>query len=452
MTTNGEAWSDPGAPHVLYVAWGYPPARSAGMYRALATANAFAKAGWRVTVLTTTQATLERLTGTDPATEEHIDSRINVVRVPFEETKGAGDLQHWSRWRVFSPLAWNFARAMWSQVPFPEPVYGSWRTPLVKAADRIHAHVPVDLVVGSANPNVDFAPGDYLHRRYGVPYVMDYRDTWHLSVYSGRTIGPRWRRSRRLERRLLKNACEAWFVNDAILGWHAKMHPDSASRFHVLANGYDANFIDGLSRRSRQPGDGLVFGFLGTVYGPMPLRETLEGWRLARNSSAILRESELQFYGRLGHYAEPDATATALLDEFAHDGIRYVGPISKSEVARTYSAIDALVLILGRSKYVTSGKVFEYASTGLPILALHHRETAATATLDGYPHVFAVEEPSPRNIADAFTACAEQMNTITDSDVAEARKWAQSLSRDAQLEPRVAALRSLVTARSKDAS
>ena len=43
---------DGGRPRLLYVAWGFPPCRGSGVYRALATANAFAAGGWDVTVLT----------------------------------------------------------------------------------------------------------------------------------------------------------------------------------------------------------------------------------------------------------------------------------------------------------------------------------------------------------------------------------------------------------------
>ena len=70
-------------PHVLYVAWGFPPCRGGGVYRALATANRFAAKGWRVTVLTADRDTFVRYTGADPSLEERIDGRITVVRVPF---------------------------------------------------------------------------------------------------------------------------------------------------------------------------------------------------------------------------------------------------------------------------------------------------------------------------------------------------------------------------------
>src|SRR5690554_3974765 len=98
--------ADGSAPHLLYVAWGYPPSRGAGMYRALATANALAAAGWKVTVLTADKETFDVLTGTDPTMESSIDPAITVVRVPFDASRGEADLRKWSRTRAVSPLWW----------------------------------------------------------------------------------------------------------------------------------------------------------------------------------------------------------------------------------------------------------------------------------------------------------------------------------------------------------
>lgn len=438
------AQTGPRPPHVLYVAWGYPPSRGAGMYRALATANAFARDGWRVTVLTATRETFERLTGSDPESEAYIDPRIHVVRIPFDPELGETDLRAWSRARVYSPLLWNFVRWLLSWLPFPESGYGAWKTPLVRATDAIHREHPVDLVVGSANPNVDFAPGRRLRRTHGVPYVLDHRDAWHLDVYSGRRIGARWGRSNRLERRLMDDAQEAWFVNAPIRDWHAAEYPRRAEHFHVVANGYDPVFLEPAPARVVDPERGLTFGYLGTIYGPMPLRETLEGWRLARAESPIVARSRLVFRGRLGHFAEPDAATAALLDEYRGDEVSHLGPVSKSQVSAVYGGFDALLLILGRSRYVTSGKVFEYAATGLPIAALHHPDTAATSALRGHPHLFPVAEPTPRLIADALIATAHDVVSAAPGEAERTRRWAEHLSRDAQLLPRVAALRAAV--------
>jgi glycosyltransferase involved in cell wall biosynthesis len=439
-------------PHVLYVAWGYPPSRGAGMYRALATANAFARDGWKVTVLTATRDTFERLTGSDPESEEFIDPRINVVRIPFVPERDETDLRKWSRARLYSPRLWDYVQWQFSGRDFPELGYGSWVRPLVAAAEQIHRDDPVDLTVGTANPNVDFAPGMHLKRTHGVPYVIDHRDAWHLDFPTGRPLGRSFNRSRRLERRLMDGATEAWFVNAPIRDWHAQLYARNSGAFHVVANGFDPVFLTSDVESSavaapEVPRGSLTIGYLGTIYGRVPLRETLEGWVRARAESELIARSRLVFRGRLGHYAEPDPEVAALLEEYRSHGVGYLGPVSKTQVMSAYQSFDALVLLLARSRFVTSGKVFEYAATGLPIAALHHPDTAATSVLSGYPRVFPVAEPTPRLIADAFISLAEHTASATDQDAREAREWAAHLSRDAQLTPRITALRARLEAR-----
>lgn len=418
------------------------------MYRALATVNAFARDGWDVTVLTATRETYERLTGSDPATEQSIDKSVRVVRIPFDPARGEEDLERWSRSRVASPLLWSYLRWLASSAKFPEGGYGHWTRALKRAAERIHAEKPVDLVVGTANPNVDFVPGVLLHQKAGVPYVMDYRDGWSLDVYTGRRANSRRSRAGRIERRMLRGATEAWFVNEPIRAWHEREYPENAHNFHVVANGWDPEFLQ-LTPRARLGNDGaLTFGYLGTIYGPMPLQTALEGWRLARSRSALIARSRLEFRGRLGHFAEPDPHAAELLAAFHDDDVSYLGPVSKTTVAEAYGALDALLLIVSKSAFVTSGKVFEYAATGLPIAAVHHPETGATSVLEGRPAWFPVREVTAEEVARVIEEAGEHALGMSGHAVRAAQEWAQPLARDEQLAPRVKALRALVESRS----
>lgn len=435
-------------PHLLYVAWGYPPSRGAGVYRALATANAFVRQGWDVTVLTASREVFEYQTGTDTELEKNIDPRVNVVRVPFSWIRGEPDLSKWSRGRVESNLLWTYLRAQKDRIDFPEPVYGGWRRALLAATENVHRNKPVDLVIGTANPNVDFVPGWHLHKKAQVPYVMDYRDTWHLDVYQDKRIGSPRSRSSRVERRLLASAAEAWFVNAAIRDWHAQEYPPKRGEYHVVANAFEEEFAEkfhGMQPASiGRAGEGLVFGYLGTIYGPMPLRESLDGWRMAREQSSLINSSRLVIRGRLGHYSEPDPKVLAILDEYRVHGVSYEGPVSKTDVAAVYKTFDALLLILGRSKYVTSGKVFEYAATGLPIASLHHPETAATKVLEGRRDWFPLSEVTVQNACEVFLRTAERATAMTADDYAENQQWAAHLSREKQLLPRIEHLRLLV--------
>lgn len=433
-------------PHLLYVAWGFPPSRGAGVYRALATANAFADAGWDVTVLTANREIFEYQTGADIALEKKIDPRVDVVRAPFSWIRGEPDLSKWSRVRIASNLLWTFLRSQKDRIAFPEPVYGGWRSSLVAATDQIHQDKPVDLVIGSANPNVDFVPGWHLHKSAGVPYVMDYRDAWHLDVFNDTHTGTPNSRSVRLERQLLAGAAEVWFVNRPILEWHAREYPEHREAFKVVANAFDQDFADQFKGMSPRQGRerGLVFGYLGTIYGPQPLEETLMGWRTAREVSPLIANARMVIRGRLGHYSEPDRRTQNLLESFKQDGVTYEGPVSKTEVASAYREFDALLLVLGGSKYVTSGKVFEYAATGLPIASLHHPDTAATAILQGREDWFPLTEVTVADVSRVLQETGARAVSLSADDYRTNQEWAEHLSREKQLQPRIEHLRSLV--------
>lgn len=432
------------APHVLYVAWGFPPCRGGGVYRALATVNAFAEAGFRVTVLTATRETFTKFTGADTSLEALVDPRVEVVRVPFAWPLLETDVRQWSLARIALPRVWRKARVKLDTVEFPEVTYGPWKRPLEKAAARIHAKDPVDLVVASANPNVDFTVADYLYRRAKVPYVMDYRDAWMLDVFDGGMLHEEGSRVAKLERRLVARASEVWFVNEPIRKWHQERYPGIASRMHVVANGYDPELAPTAHQEPSSPERPLTFGYIGTVGGKVPLAEFCAGWALARRRSPALRNAKAQIWGYLGYYGNPNPALVDLVETYAADGVEYAGPLPKGRVREVYGTFDATLLILGAGKYVTSGKVFEYTAAALPIVSVHSPENAAKDVLQGYPLWFPVTDLEPETVAAALEAAAEAARSASPQTRAACAEFSRQYSRELQLAPRIAALRDLV--------
>ncbi|MGO1770207.1 MAG: glycosyltransferase, partial [Microbacterium sp.] len=308
-----------------------------------------------------------------------------------------------------------------------------------------------------SNPHVDFVPGWLLNRQFNTPYVMDYRDSWGLDLFTGKHATGRSSRAWRLERSMLQRAQEIWFVNHPIRDWYAKEVPPAAERMHVVANGYDGDLgaaVAAARRTTRtkgsrpvRAGHGLTFGYLGTLYGAVPLRELLEGWRTTRRSVPELENARLVLRGHLGHYDVPDAKTVELLAEFSNDGVIHGGAVPKAAVAEAYAQFDVLVLPLIAGRFITSGKVFEYAATGLPIVSIHGRESAAVTILEGYPAWVLTKSLSAPDVARALAKAARLARSATESSSAENRRWAQRYSRSRQLEPRVTALSDLVSAR-----
>jgi glycosyltransferase involved in cell wall biosynthesis len=355
------------------------------------------------------------------------------------------DLRRWPASRVYAGPVWRRLRARADRRPFPEVTYGPWRPVIEEAAERIHLSRKVDLVLATANPNVSFMAGKHLHDRFGVPYVMDYRDAWSLDVFDGRRIHSADSRVGRLERELVDSAREVWFVNDTIADWHRGAYPEVADRIRVVANGWDPDLAPDGSRSPVAPDRPLTFGYLGTVSSKVPMAEFVGGWTRARELSDDVARARAVVRGYLGFYSTPQERLSTLLADAAADGVDYGGPVSKGSVGSVYDGFDVCVLILGTGRYVTSGKVYEYVATGKPVVSVHDPGNAATDVLRGYPLWFPAASLAPDDVAAALVDAGAAARTA-DADVrAAAREYGARFRRDLQLAPRVAGLLESVT-------
>ncbi|MFC8922699.1 glycosyltransferase [Cellulosimicrobium sp. NPDC057127] len=432
-------------PHLLYIAWGYPPARGSGVYRALATPNAFAREGWQVTVLTADEESFGNYTGADRSLLEYIDPAIEVVRIPFVRETTDPRIHRWSRARIEAPNLWMGLQNTKAMLQFPEPKYGQWRPALERAVRDIHRRKPVDLSIATANPHVDFVAA-YALGQVGVPYVMDYRDAWQLDVFSGNRLTRPHSRVARWERRMVGDAHEVWFVNEPIAAWHRDLYPDAANRMFVVPNGHDGSV---RPSGAVPPGDGepLRFGYIGTVSSRVPVTEFIAGWRRARTRQNVLAGATADVYGYVGFDDAPSQQRTLLAEAEAEGeqlGVRFRGPVRKSDVSATYASFDALLLILGTGRYVTSGKVFEYLATGLPIVSVHDPTNAASEVLQDYPLWFPAASLSADDIADALARAAQEIRTPDERRWEDAATWHHRTAREAVLAPRIEALRKAV--------
>ena len=430
-------------PHLLYVAWGFPPSRGSGVYRALATANAFADDGWDVTVITTDREMWDRYTGSDPALEERIHPSIELVRVPFAWPGMETDLRRWSRTRVYLPGMWRRTRARLEKRPFPETHYGPWRKPIERAAMEVHARHPVDLAMGTANPNVDFTAPWKLHQAHGVPFVMDYRDAWSLNTFTGGRLTEPGSRATKVERAMLADAAEVWFVNEPIAEWHQAEYPESASKMRVVMNGWDPEFDPGHPSTAAPAGRPVSFGYVGTVTPVVPVREFLDGWRAAYVDPAFAG-STAHIYGFLGFYRTPRADLHALVKTGADVGVRYEGPVTRTALKETYAGFDVLLLLQGQGRYITGGKLFDYLSTGLPIVSVQDPSGHAWDLLHGYPLWYPAATLATEDVTSALLAAAGGARTADAETRSAAYDFAQAFRRDRQLEPRISALRAQV--------
>lgn len=428
-------------PHLLYIAYSFPPSTASSVYRCAAVANAFAADGWDVTVLTVDPTVWSEIAGLDQKLLESVDSRVRMVHVTDggAEDPARGNLRAFSRLRIAAPYVWKELRSRRSRRKFPEKFHGSWLEPAGNAAKEVHAAKPVDLVMASANPYVSFAVAQVLE---GIPFVMDYRDAWAFNTISGEEDFAPDSPTGKLEADYLAKAAQVWFVNDQIRSAYAQRYPGTVEKMRVVANGFDPQ--PGHTRPTPQATERPRFGYLGTLqYVNMPLKPFLDGWDSAFGSAGQ-RRAEAVFRGKLSPSGAAPADVLAAFGAANGNGLRYDGPISKRDVAGFYSTLDALILLLSTGKFVTGGKTAEYLATGLPIVSVHDLGNAATDLLRDYPLWFPARDLSPEGIAAAFKECADALEDPNDSRWQSAWDYGQQFDRTAILAPVIAELRDII--------
>lgn len=417
-------------PHLIYLAIGFPPAAKSSTYRLRETANAFVERGWDVTVVNLSEASWATDYGVDASLLDHVHPDIVRVELPLFRKDQATDIRTFSRKRALDPVAWNKEYLKTSTKAFPEPYFGRWKRSIIEAVERIHREHPADLVLATCVPYVLQSVAHHMHLEHGVPYAIDYRDGWSIDVVNGVEAFSPSSRKGRLEATYLDAALSLWVVNDPIADHFRTRYPQHAGKIHVVRNGFDLDSRppEPVEKPADRP---LVFGYVGSVnFRPAVLGRVLDAWQRARARDPRLANARLEVHGHIGAGAGREATShTTLLLRAAEHGVSVHGSVAKRDLAALYARWDALLLILIGGRYVTSGKVYEYMATGLPIVSAHAADHDASAVLSGYPlwtGAFGLDE---EQLAQAFSEAAAMAALTPVDDRVEARRFADRYER-----------------------
>lgn len=436
---------------LLYLAFWYPPARASGVYRALATSRAFADAGWDVVVLTTSERFLEEEVGSvDPTLLSQIPPDVSVIRIPFTFRHQLPPDPREIGWlHATYPYLWaalrrrfgslrnrsvRFRAGSGGDMPLDDR-YERWVQPAVEAGLRA-AEGGVDHVLATGNPYSAFEAARQIAQGTATPFSIDYRDPWTIDVFSGKrsdlSVG-----TLELEKSIVQEAAACFHVNQALADAHAEIYSFARDRQHVVPNGFDNSSVE-VDFRAYQRGP-LRFGILGTANENWPLAALFEGWARARHQLPL--SSEFVLAGHLGYFARSDAALRAQLPDDT-SGFRHIGPVPKQDISGFYSDLDVVVVPAADGKFVTSGKVFEAAALGIPVVCVQAAGGGARAVLDDHPFAFGAE-PTPDGVAEALLLAGERAMALERYEFEGARELARRFERQRPLERLVAVVEGL---------
>lgn len=247
-----------------------------------------------------------------------------------------------------------------------------WRKPALRAARAIVKGWQPDIIVSSALPFTCHMVARDLARELRVPWIAEFRDLFAENPYNQ---VPAWRDwlNRIIERRVMKDAAGCTTVSpplaEALTVAHG--HPTE-----VILNGFDAaDVVPGLVPPSGpRP---LKILYTGIIYpgrrDPSPLFAAIA--KLGARGKQI----SVEFYGQ-----DLRGVAAMAMEAGISPQVKISGSVSYEEALRLQQEADILLLLLWddpRERGVFTGKIFEYAGAGRPVLSIGAEDGVAASLI-----------------------------------------------------------------------
>ncbi len=147
----------------------------------------------------------------------------------------------------------------------------------------------VDAIIATGEPFVLFKYASALSKKYGIPWMADYRDPWSQNKNRSRFAGKSFKY---FEKKFTVNAYCVVTVSDFC---RIQIESNVHKTFYIIPNGYNPDAIDAVSGISQEH-DCLRFAFVGTIYKWHPLESVLRCFSHFADSD-INPRFELNFYG-----------------------------------------------------------------------------------------------------------------------------------------------------------
>ena len=352
---------------VLIVAAEFPPLGGGGVIRATKLAKYLARDGWGVTVVCSDDPLGDAV---DHTLLEELPATVSVIRVgsrvgAVAKRAAAAAKQSLGRRGIPFRVLFRARSAVRALTAVPDRWIG-WAWQVARMSPSALGHPAV--VISTGPPHSGHIGAALLHRRLGVPFIVDYRDEWVLNPFYRSRLP--WRRllEPRIERWCLRRASHVVFVSQASAGRYAENYPDLADRFEVIPNGFDPDDLPADGPISLEPVAGPLIGHAGSISNRRDAATFFRSFGTVVREGRIDPPPRLLLVGPIS--ADQLATATASVPE-AHLEVRPFMP--HRQALALMSACDVLLVLTNAEEAgpaALTGKIFEYLALRKPILTI----------------------------------------------------------------------------------
>jgi len=351
---------------VLMISYDLPPMGTPGALRAAKFARYLPKYGWDPIVVTCKIGS-----SSSSGLEDHQQLKsVRVVRSGdwkelFKKTKTGSSSTPRPASAPNNRRESLLSRAV-KKILFPDHVM-TWYPNAVKDATSLVRNQRIDAVFSSSPSITNHLVAGKIARRFGLPWVADFRDLWALAWDAASETWTQKRR-RRCEQAIVRQADRVVVVTEGLRAAFSEAYPESKSKFVLIRNGFDQSDIGAIE--PTPPSDRLILTHSGILYGgdrnTGPLLQAIA--RLKERSLLTCENFRLDFVGHL----EPQLVRQ--IEALGLSGlIKCVGRVPYRESLQRMAASSAALIIVHSSHIGFSSvpiKFYDALAVQRPILAL----------------------------------------------------------------------------------
>ncbi len=339
--------------NVLVIAYYFPPMGLSGVQRTLKFVKYLPEHGWNPIVLTYTPSMYYAF---DESLESELGETIIYRTEPEKKNK-----QDKKTVKYPSRLADKLRKIIVQTLMQPDSKVG-WKKYALKKAEEIYKEHKVDVVFTTAPPFTDFLIARELNKRYGTPFLADYRDLWVDNAYYYYSTPFHRMYSMGLERDILNSAGKVVVISrdmkEKLLQRYKLI---SHNDITIIPHGYDSSDFENVDFVK----DDTKFTITHTGLFPDDLTPRYFLKALSRffaNNPKAKKETELRLVGLM------KKEHLNLLKKYKLDEItKTPGYVNHSESVKNLLESDLLWMMIP-NKLVTPGRLFEYIGADKPIL------------------------------------------------------------------------------------
>jgi glycosyltransferase involved in cell wall biosynthesis len=357
---------------VLIICYYWPPAGGGGVQRWLKFTKYLPEYGWEPIVYVPENPDYPLL---DPSLECEISSLVNIIKHPirepydyFRKLTGIGKQKKLDPGFLSQgkKLNWKQKLGVWvrGNIFIPD-ARCMWIKPSVSFLKKYLKENPVDQLISTGPPHSCHVIGAKLKAATGLPWLADLRDPWtQIDYFNDLKLNFI---TRYAHQRLEKKTLDAADIVTVVGPTMAEMLGNITSTpIKVITNGYDEMDFGGIEVKMDEAFSITYIGTINDAQNPHTLWKALE--QLKYEAHPLMSKLRIRIVGT-AEQSVKDSISDHGLEKWVH----YTGYVSHTESIRYQRSTQLLLLLINNTwnnKLIVTGKVFEYITSGRPIICI----------------------------------------------------------------------------------